>query len=250
MMLGTSSRWVRLALLLALCVLVPAAWPQTLPLVTATSTKAGVQYAVPVQTLLSLTALSFLPAALMLMTSFTRILIVFSLLRQALGLQYLPPNMVLTGLALFLTWFVMGPVFDNIYRDAYLPLAQGKLEFEQAVAAGAEPIRKFMLQFTRQEDLNIFAKMYGTPIAVRAETPMSVLVPAFAVSEIKTGFLIGFMIYLPFIAIDFAVASILTSLGMVMVSPMMFSLPLKLVIFALADGWALLAASLVASYRI
>jgi flagellar biosynthetic protein FliP len=158
--------------------------------------------------------------------------------------------MVLTGLALFLTWFVMGPVFDNIYRDAYLPLAQGKLEFEQAVAAGAEPIRKFMLQFTRQEDLNIFAKMYGAPIAARADTPMSVLVPAFAVSEIKTGFLIGFMIYLPFIAIDFAVASILTSLGMVMVSPMMFSLPLKLVIFALADGWTLLAASLVASYRI
>ena len=115
----------------------PAAWSQTLPLVTATSTKAGVQYAVPVQTLLSLTALSFLPAALMLMTSFTRILIVFSLLRQALGLQSLPPNMVLIGLALFLTWFVMGPVFDNIYRDAYLPLVQGKLEFEQAVAAGA-----------------------------------------------------------------------------------------------------------------
>jgi flagellar biosynthetic protein FliP len=245
-----STPWVRVVGLLALCVLVPVAWSQTLPLVTATSTKAGVQYAVPVQTLLSLTALSFLPAALMLMTSFTRILIVFSLLRQALGLQSLPPNMVLTGLALFLTWFIMGPVFDNIYRDAYLPLAQGKLEFEQAVAAAAEPIRKFMLQFTRQEDLNIFAKMYGAPIAVRADTPMSVLVPAFAVSEIKTGFLIGFMIYLPFIAIDFAVASILTSLGMVMVSPMMFSLPLKLVIFALADGWALLAASLVASYRI
>ena len=245
-----NSHWVRAGVFLVLCALLPVAWPQTLPLVTATSTKAGVQYAVPVQTLLSLTALSFLPAALMLMTSFTRILIVFSLLRQALGLQNLPPNMVLTGLALFLTWFVMGPVLDNIYRDAYLPLAQGKLEFEQAVAAGAEPIRKFMLQFTRQEDLNIFAKMYGAPIAVRAETPMSVLVPAFAVSEIKTGFLIGFMIYLPFIAIDFAVASILTSLGMVMVSPMMFSLPLKLVIFALADGWALLAASLVASYRV
>lgn len=244
-----SRRWFEL---LGLCLLLlsSSAWPQTLPLVTATTVKGATQYAVPVQTLLALTALSFLPAALMLMTSFTRILIVFSLLRQALGLQSLPPNMVLTGLALFLTWFIMGPVFDNIYREAYLPLSQGKLEFEQALAAGVEPIRQFMLGHTRQDDLNIFAKMYGSPIAVRAETPMSVLVPAFAVSEIKTGFLVGFMIYLPFIAIDFAVASILTSLGMVMVSPMMFSLPLKLVIFALADGWTLLAASLVASYRI
>ena len=246
---AVSSRWLGLLCLIALTLALPSAWSQTVPLVTATTTKSGVQYAVPVQTLLTLTALSFLPAALMLMTSFTRILIVFSLLRQALGLQSVPPNMVLTGLALFLTWFVMSPVLDTIYRDAYLPLAQGKMEFEQALAAGAEPIRKFMLQFTRQEDLNIFAKMYGAPIAVRAETPMSVLVPAFAVSEIKTGFLVGFMIYLPFLAIDFAVASILTSLGMVMVSPMMFSLPLKLVIFALADGWTLLAASLVASYR-
>ena len=246
---AVSSRWLGLLCLIALTLALSSAWSQTVPLVTATTTKSGVQYAVPVQTLLTLTALSFLPAALMLMTSFTRILIVFSLLRQALGLQSVPPNMVLTGLALFLTWFVMSPVLDTIYRDAYLPLAQGKMEFEQALAAGAEPIRKFMLQFTRQEDLNIFAKMYGAPIAVRAETPMSVLVPAFAVSEIKTGFLVGFMIYLPFLAIDFAVASILTSLGMVMVSPMMFSLPLKLVIFALADGWTLLAASLVASYR-
>jgi flagellar biosynthetic protein FliP len=237
-------------LLFALCSIPLEGWSQNLPLVSATSGKNGTQYAVPVQTLLALTALSFLPAALMLMTSFTRILIVFSLLRQALGLQSMPPNMVLTGLSLFLTWFVMGPVFENIYRDAYLPLSLGKMEFEQALTAGLEPIRQFMLGHTRQDDLNMFAKMYGAPIATRAETPMSVLVPAFAVSEIKTGFLVGFMIYLPFIAIDFAVASILTSLGMVMVSPMMFSLPLKLVIFALADGWTLLAASLVASYRL
>ena len=240
------------AVLLLVAVLFPAhdVLAQTLPLVSATATKTGTQYAVPVQTLLALTALSFLPAALMLMTSFTRILIVFSLLRQALGLQNLPPNMVLTGLALFLTWFIMGPVFENIYRDAYLPLSLGKMELEQAVSVGSEPIRQFMLSQTRQEDLTIFAKMHGQTLNSRADLPMSVLVPAFAVSEIKTGFLAGFMIYLPFIAIDFAVASILTSLGMVMVSPMMFSLPLKLVIFALADGWTLLAASLVASYRL
>ena len=227
----------------------PVIWAQSLPLVTATGTSSGTVYAVPVQTLLALTALSFLPAALMLMTSFTRILIVFSLLRQALGLQGMPPNMVLIGLSLFLTLFIMNPVLEPIYRDAYLPLAAGKVEFEEAVKIGTEPLKKFMLNQTRQDDLNMFAKIYSKPIQTRAETPMMVLIPAFAVSEIKTGFLLGFLIYLPFLAIDFAVASILTSLGMVMVSPMMFSLPLKLVIFALADGWTLLAASLVASFR-
>ena len=210
----------------------------------------GGAYSVPVQTLLGLTALSFLPAALMLMTSFTRILIVFALLRQALGLQSMPPNMVLTGLALFLTVFVMYPVGSTIYTEAYLPLAAGRLGFEEALTKAVAPLREFMLNQTRTEDLNAFARMFSQPIASRQETPMAVLIPAFAVSEIKTGCLIGFMIYLPFLAIDFAVASILTSLGMVMVSPMMFSLPLKLVIFAMADGWSLLATSLVASYRL
>jgi len=223
---------------------------QDLPLVSATARGGTTQYSVPVQTLLGLTALSFLPAALMLMTSFTRILIVFALLRQALGLQSMPPNMVLTGLALFLTVFVMYPVGSTIYTEAYLPLAAGRLGFEEALTKAVAPLREFMLNQTRTEDLNAFARMFSQPIASRQETPMAVLIPAFAVSEIKTGFLIGFMIYLPFLAIDFAVASILTSLGMVMVSPMMFSLPLKLVIFAMADGWSLLATSLVASYRL
>lgn len=226
------------------------AWSQNLPMVTASPSAGGTVYAVPVQTLLSLTALTFLPAALMLMTSFTRILIVFSLLRQALGLQSMPPNMVLIGLSLFLTALIMNPVFTVMYNEAYLPLVAGNIGFETAVTNAAEPLRQFMLQQTRQEDLNTFAALYDKPIATRSDVPMSVLVPAFAISEIKTGFLAGFMIYLPFIAIDFAVASILTSLGMVMVSPMMFSLPLKLVIFALADGWSLLAASLVSSYRL
>lgn len=224
------------------------AWAQSVPLVVATPRTGGTSYTVPVQTLLGLTALTFLPAALMLMTSFTRILIVFSLLRQALGLQSMPPNMVLIGLSLFLTALVMNPVIEVIYTEAYLPLAAGRLDFEAAALKAAAPLKEFMLKQTRQEDLNTFAALYNKPILTRAEVPMSVLVPAFAISEIKTGFLIGFMIYLPFIAIDFAVASILTSLGMVMVSPMMFSLPLKLVIFALADGWSLLAASLVSSF--
>jgi flagellar biosynthesis protein FliP len=223
---------------------------QSLPLVTSTAGKGGTNYSVPVQTLIALTALSFLPAALMLMTSFTRILIVFSLLRQALGLQSMPPNMVLIGLSFFLTLFIMNPTFEKIYAEAYVPYTEQKITFQKAVEVGTKPIKAFMLKQTRQEDLNLFAKLYEKPIANKEDVPMTVLIPAFAISEIKTGFLIGFMIYLPFIAIDFAVASILTSLGMVMISPMMFSLPLKLVIFALADGWALLAASLIESYRV
>jgi len=241
--------WVWLVLVLLVCG-AGGVQAQELPLVNATTRGGTTQYGVPVQTLLGLTALTFLPAALMLMTSFTRILIVFSLLRQALGLQSMPPNMVLTGLALFLTLFIMYPVGAVMYNEAYLPLSKGQLGFEEALAKAVVPLREFMLNQTRTEDLNVFARMFSQPIASREETPMAVLIPAFAVSEIKTGFLIGFMIYLPFLAIDFAVASILTSLGMVMVSPMMFSLPIKLVIFAMADGWSLLAASLVASYKV
>jgi flagellar biosynthetic protein FliP len=186
----------------------------------------------------------------MLMTSFTRILIVFSLLRQALGLTTMPPNLVLVGLALFLTLFIMKPgVLDPIYDKAYIPYTQKKISFDQAVEIGTKPLKAFMLKQTRQDDLALFAKLYGQPIQTRDDIPMMVLMPAFAISEIKTGFIIGFMIFLPFIAIDFAVASILTSLGMVMVSPMMFSLPLKLLIFVMADGWGILAASLVESFR-
>lgn len=223
-------------------------WAQTLPLVTTKAAGGGTVYSVPVETLLALTALSFLPAALMLLTSFTRILIVFSLLRQALGLTTMPPNIVLIGLSFFLTLFIMNPVFENIYQKAYQPYTAGKIGFSQAVDVGAVPLKEFMLKQTRRDDLNLFAKMYGKPINDREDVPMTVLIPAFAISEIKTGFLIGFVIYLPFLAIDFAVASILTSLGMVMVSPMMFSLPLKLIVFALADGWTLLSLSLVQSY--
>jgi flagellar biosynthetic protein FliP len=217
-------------------------------LVTTKGTGANTTYSVPVETLLALTALSFLPAALILLTSFTRILIVFSLLRQALGLTTMPPNIVLIGLSFFLTLFIMNPVFENIYQKAYQPYTAGKMNFSQAVDVGSVPLKEFMLKQTRRDDLNLFAKMYGKPINDREDVPMTVLIPAFAISEIKTGFLIGFVIYLPFLAIDFAVASILTSLGMVMVSPMMFSLPLKLIVFALADGWTLLSLSLVQSY--
>jgi flagellar biosynthetic protein FliP len=160
----------------------------------------------------------------------------------------MPPNLVLVGLSLFLTLFIMRPVFDQIYDQAYVPYTQKKLSFEQAVDVGSKPLKAFMLRNTREDDLALFARMHGKPIETREQVPMTVLIPAFAISEIKTGFIVGFMIFLPFLAIDFAVASILTSLGMVMVSPMMFSLPLKLLIFVMADGWGLLAASLVQSY--
>jgi flagellar biosynthetic protein FliP len=224
------------------------AWSQTLPLVTAKQAGGGTIYSVPVETVLALTALSFLPAALILMTSFTRILIVFSLLRQALGLTTMPPNIVLIGLSLFLTLFIMNPVFDSMYKNAYQPYSAGKMGFPQAIEVGAKPLKEFMLKQTRKDDLNLFVKMYGKEIEAREDVPFTVLIPAFAISEIKTGFLIGFIIFLPFLVIDFAVASILTSLGMVMVSPVMFSLPLKLIVFSLADGWALLSTSLVQSY--
>jgi flagellar biosynthetic protein FliP len=224
------------------------AWSQTLPLVTAKQVGGGTSYAVPVETVLALTALSFLPAALILMTSFTRILIVFSLLRQALGLTTMPPNIVLIGLSLFLTLFIMNPVFDSMYKNAYQPYSVGKMPFPQAIEIGSKPLKEFMLKQTRKDDLNLFVKLYGKEIEAREDVPFTVLIPAFAISEIKTGFLIGFVIFLPFLVIDFAVASILTSLGMVMVSPMMFSLPLKLIVFTLADGWVLLSTSLVQSY--
>jgi flagellar biosynthetic protein FliP len=230
------------------CILPDEAVAQSLPLVSSTTTGGTTEFSVPVQTLLTLTALSFLPAALVLMTSFTRIIIVFALLKQALGLQTAPPNIVLVGLALFLTLFIMSPIFDEIYRSSYVPLANGSIGFEQAVESAGKPLKLFMLNNTGTDELRLFSNLYPNGPVERENVPFQVLVPAFAMSEIKAGFIIGFLIYLPFIAIDLAVASVLTSLGMIMVSPMMFSLPVKLIIFVLADGWTLLGASLIASF--
>jgi flagellar biosynthetic protein FliP len=205
-------------------------------------------YTVPVQTLLVMTALGFVPAALVLMTSFTRILIVFSLVRQAMGLTAMPPNLVLVGLALFLTLFIMRPVVDQIYVEAWQPYQKRTIDLETAIVRGSEPMKRFMLRHTRESDLALFARLSRVENLDRANVPFTTLVPAFALSEIRAGFLIGFLIFLPFLVIDLAVASILTSIGMVMVSPVMFSLPIKIIVFTLADGWSLLAASLVDSY--
>jgi flagellar biosynthetic protein FliP len=202
-----------------------------------------------VQTVILLTALSFVPAMLMLMTSFTRILIVLSLLRQAMGLVTTPPNVVLIGLALFITAAVMAPVADRVYGEAWQPYVAGRLNLDQAIDRGVEPVKAFMLRQTRADDLNLFVRLSGKTYERPEDVPMTAVIPAFAISEIRTAFLIGFVIYLPFLAIDFAVASILTALGMVMVSPITFSLPLKLIVFVLADGWAMLVGGLVESFR-
>ncbi|KNZ31925.1 MAG: flagellar biosynthesis protein flip [Methylibium sp. NZG] len=209
----------------------------------------GTSYSVPIQTLLFFTALSFLPAVLLLMTGFTRIVIVLGLLRQALGTQAAPPNQVIVGLSLFLTFFVMSPTLDKIYADAYQPFATNKIAFDEALKRGEAPVREFMLKQTRQTDVALFAKLAKIDPAVKAaDVPFKVLVPAFVTSELKSAFQIGFLIFIPFLVIDMIVASVLMSLGMMMLSPVLVALPFKLMLFVLADGWNLLLGSLAASF--
>ena len=213
----------------------------------------GTSYSVPIQTLLFFTALSFLPAVLLLMTAFTRIVIVLGLLRQALGTQAAPPNQVIVGLSLFLTFFVMSGTFDKIYERAYAPYAAGTLAVDAALKEGVLPLREFMLKQTRQSDLMLFAKLAKLPAEVKGDelassVPLTVLVPAFVTSELKSAFQIGFMIFIPFLIIDMIVASVLMSLGMMMLSPVLVALPFKLMLFVLADGWNLLLGSLAASF--
>jgi len=209
----------------------------------------GNSYSVPIQTLLFFTALSFLPAVLLLMTGFTRIVIVLSLLRQAMGTQSAPPNQVVVGLSLFLTFFVMGPTIDRVYTEAYEPFNTNQIAFDEALKRGEVPMREFMLKQTRQADVMLFAKLGKIDPAVKsADVPFKVLVPAFVTSELKSAFQIGFLIFVPFLVIDIIVASVLTSLGMVMLSPVLIALPFKLMLFVLADGWNLLLGSLAASF--
>lgn len=209
----------------------------------------GQNYSLSIQTLLLLTALSFLPAALLMMTSFTRIIIVLSLLRHAIGTQSAPPNQVLVGLTLFLTFFVMGPVFDKIYVDAYQPLSENKISMLQALDKGAIPLKSFMLKQTRQADLALFVKLSNTAqLQGPDDVPLRVLIPAYITSELKTAFQIGFAIFIPFLIIDMVVASVLMSMGMMMVSPAIVSLPFKLMLFVLVDGWQLLIGSLAQSF--
>ncbi|MDY7575010.1 flagellar type III secretion system pore protein FliP [Actimicrobium sp. CCI2.3] len=246
--LSTCLRWSAAALV----VLPLFAYAQQagLPALTSTPTAGGGQnYTLSLQTLLLLTALSFLPAALLMMTSFTRIIIVLSLLRQALGTQSAPPNQVMVGLALFLTLFVMGPVLDKIYADAYLPLQENKINMTQAMDRGIAPLKAFMMKQTRQTDLALYVKLSNSPALQGPEdVPLRILVPAFVTSELKTAFQISFAIFIPFLIIDMVVASVLMSMGMMMVSPSIVSLPFKIMLFVLVDGWQLLIGSLAQSF--
>ena len=247
-------RWlVLLLMLLAPSVLAQtAADPLSMPAITLSTDQEGEQtYSVSLQILLLMSALTFIPAFVMMMTSFTRIIIVFAILRQALGLQQTPSSQILVGLALFLTLFVMAPVFERINETALQPYLAEEMTPQQAVDAASIPLRGFMLAQTRETDLELFVRLARrTDIASPDEVPFHILVPAFVTSELKTAFQIGFMIFIPFLVIDLVVASVLMAMGMMMLSPIIISLPFKIMLFVLVDGWALIMGTLAASYGI
>jgi len=236
-------------LLLALDV---GAAQEAFPALTVTGAGGKQTYSVTLQLLALMTVLTFLPAALIMMTSFTRIVIVFAILRQALGMPTTPSNQILIGLALFLTFFIMTPVLDRINRDALQPYLQDELEIQEAFARASRPLKTFMLGQTREADLALFVRLSGREEGFESpsEVPLRILLPAFVTSELKTAFQIGFLIFIPFIIIDLVVASVLMSMGMMMLSPMIISLPFKLMLFVLVDGWSLLMSTLAASFYV
>lgn len=206
------------------------------------------EYSLSVQILLLMTGLTLLPAALMTMTSFMRIVIVLSILRQALGTMQTPSNQVLIGLALFMTLFIMAPIFDKINENAIEPYLNEQLNMMQAIEASSGPMRQFMLQQTREDDLAMFAEMANVKLDEPESVPFRVLIPSFITSELKTAFQIGFLLFIPFLIIDLVVASLLMSMGMMMLSPMIISMPFKLMLFVLIDGWALIMGTLANSF--
>jgi flagellar biosynthetic protein FliP len=202
-----------------------------------------------IQLIAIITVLSLAPAILVMVTSFTRIVVVLSLLRTAIGLQTAPPNAVIISLALFLTGFVMAPAFERAYNDAVRPLVAGELQPEQAFERGAAPFRAFMMQNVREKDLGLFMDLSREERPATPEaTPLRILVPAFMISELRRAFEIGFLLFVPFLVIDLVIASVLMSMGMMMLPPVIVSLPFKLIFFVLVDGWSLVAGSLVQSF--
>jgi flagellar biosynthetic protein FliP len=198
-----------------------------------------------------MTALTILPSLVLGMTSFTRVIIVLSILRQAMGTQQTPPNQVLIAIALFLTFFIMAPTFETLYDDAITPYLEGQMVADTAIVDGTNVMKRFLVQNTRITDLNMFSDMVGiSNYETPEDVPLSVLLPAFITSELKTAFQIGFLLFLPFLVIDMVIASILMSLGMMMLSPMLVAMPFKLLLFVLVDGWAMTVGSLVATYSI
>lgn len=211
--------------------------------------QSGGSLSLSLQLLLIMGLLTILPSLVLMMTSFTRILVVLAILRQALGLQQSPPNQVLVGLSLFLSLFIMAPTLDKVSANALQPYSAGTVNAEQAIAVAGGEFHSFMIRQTREHDLQMFAAMAKAPkFAKAADVPFSILLPAFVTSELKTAFQIGFMLFLPFLVIDLVVSSVLMSLGMMMMSPTIVSLPFKLLLFVLIDGWALLMGSLAASF--
>ena len=238
-------------LVIFVAMFVSPAFGDALPIVTVTEEQGATQYSLTLQLLALMTLLSVLPAMLLGLTSFVRIIIVLSLLRQALGTMQTPPNTVLVGIALFLTFFVMAPVFNSVYDTAILPFLNEEISIEAAIAAAEVPVRGFMLNQTRQEDIGMFVEIVGMEaIPAPDDVPFSILAPAFITSELKSAFIIAFMIYIPFVVIDLIVASVLMSMGMMMLSPIIISLPFKLMLFVLIDGWSLISATLVSSFAV
>ncbi|WP_292956699.1 MULTISPECIES: flagellar type III secretion system pore protein FliP [unclassified Neptuniibacter] len=223
-----------------------------IPALTLTTTEDGsTNYSVTLQVLALMTMLTFIPAMVMMMTSFARIIIVFAILRQALGLQQTPSNQIMVGMSMFLTLFIMTPVLDKVYADAVQPYISEELTVIEAFQQASGPFRDFMMLQTRESDLGLFMKISDTPAVDSPEQiPFTVLVPAFVTSELKTAFQIGFMLFIPFLVIDLVVASVLMAMGMMMLSPVIISLPFKIMLFVLIDGWALVIGTLAASFGI
>lgn len=238
------------ALVLALLPCHAANAQVALPAVAIKTAADGAQtYSLTFQILILMTVLTLLPAILLAMTAFTRIIIVLSILRQALGMATTPSNQILTGLALFMTFFVMSTTIEQSYANGIKPYLDGQLAGEVALDRTVRPLRKFMLAQTRENDLQLFSKLSGKPqFATPDDVPLSVLIPTFMTSELKTAFQIGFMVFIPFLVIDLVVASVLMSMGMMMVSPVLISLPFKLMLFVLVDGWTLVMGTLAQSF--
>ncbi len=228
-----------------------AAVPGLDALTVSTAADGGQTYTVSLQVLALMTVLSFLPAALVMMTAFTRIVVVLAILRQALGTAQTPSNQVLLGLALFLTMFVMTPVFQDVNGNALQPYLAEEISFQEGVMRAVGPVREFMLSHTRTSDLALFTELSGDGPAVDVDgVSLSTLMPAFVISELKTAFQIGFLVFLPFLIIDLVVASVLMSMGMMMLSPLIISFPFKIMLFILVDGWALIVGTLATSFLV
>lgn len=243
---------MRVLLILALLLPLPLYAAPGLDAVTVSSNaNGGETYSLSIQLLMLMTVLTMLPAAVMMMTAFTRIIIVLAILRQAIGLMQAPSGQVMVGLALFLTFFVMAPVIEQINNDGLQPYFDEKITLQQAMQKSATPLREFMMGQVRQPDLELFANLSGSDgFETPDDVPMSVLVPAFVTSELKTAFQIGFLLFIPFLIIDLVVASVLMSMGMMMLSPMIVSLPFKIMLFVLVDGWGLVMSTLASSFYV